>query len=90
MIACAGQGLCGLEIAGLKGHNVELFEGDAGLEVLFGLIERLQLLIGRHHILAGVALARPALGVDDLGGEQARAVVVEKRRQPVAVERVHG
>ena len=39
------------------GDFIQLFEGDAGLEVLRGVGKRFEPVIGRHHVIVAVVLA---------------------------------
>ena len=67
---------------------VELLEGDTGEQVLFDIVERLELIVLCHRVGIAIALSHPALVVALLCREQARTVVVQKWRQPVPVKGV--
>ena len=84
LVQCFG----GLDIADCQGCIVELLEGDTGEQVLFDIVERLELIVRCHRVGIAIALSHPALVVALLCREQARTVVVQKWRQPVPVKGV--
>ena len=59
------------------GDVIQHLEGDAGFEVLSGVGQGFQLLIGSHYLVVAVTLSNPALVIDFLGGEEAGAMEVE-------------
>ena len=63
------------------GLGIELPEGDAGLEELFGIGQGLELLVGRHHEFVRVAFALTPLSIGCGFGEQARSVEIDVRVQ---------
>ena len=73
------EALGGLIVADGVGDCIQLREGGAGLEVLAGLGQGFELVVGRHHIL--VAFADAVLGVNFLGGKEAEPMEVEIRRE---------
>ena len=76
----------GVEVADREGEGVEFGAGDAGLEEALGVVERLELVVGRGDVGVGVALGRPAVVADGLDGKVTGPVVVEERRQHVVRE----
>ena len=58
-----------------------MFEGDAGLEVLPGIRQGLELLVRGHHLVVAVAFSYPAPGIDFLGREEAGTMEVEVGRE---------
>ena len=86
------QTLRGLIVAYCAGLRVEYFEVGSGLEEAFSKRQRLELLVGGHHQLIGIAFALTALGVGDYFGEQARSMEVDIGVQVVAAEGIdrHG
>ena len=61
----------GFIIAALGGDGIQGLEGDPRLEVLLGVGQRLQLVIGGHQILIAVVLTAFTLGIDGFGRESA-------------------
>ena len=68
--------------------RIQLFEGDAGFEVLVCVGQRLELFVWRHHKFVGVALALTTLGVGNGLCVEARAVEIEVGVEMVAAEDV--
>ena len=74
-LVARGQDLAGgVEVAL---HMGERLEAHRGLEEALRLGQGLELLAGRGGVLGATVAADAALGVAPLGGEQARAVVVQ-------------
>jgi len=71
------EALGGLIIAHGIRDGIQLFEADAGSEVLLGVGQRLELVVRCHHILIAVAFFEASPGINFLGGEEAGAVEVE-------------
>lgn len=80
--------LGGLVVDHGHGVAIQVGEGDAGLEVAFGVGQRLELFIGRVHMAVGIAAALPAFSIDADFGEEAGAMEVEVRREVVTQEGV--
>ena len=78
----------GLLIADYGGDVIELLQRPSWLEVLFGLGQGFQFVIGGHHGLIGVPLPRFPLGVDHHHREKAGPVKVDVRIEVVAREDV--
>src|SRR4030067_3232460 len=66
-----------LVVADPVSGGVECFKTDAGVQMLFGIGERFELVIGRHHGLVAIDLALFALAVRAGLGEETGAVEVE-------------
>ena len=79
----------GFIIAAFAGDCIELFEGDARLEIALGFRQGFQFLVRRHHVLIAVVLAEFALGVGIFSGKVTGAMEVEVGGQDTAGEGVH-
>ncbi len=80
--------LCGIQVTGGMGEGIELFEGLARFEELFGMGEGAEPVIGGHDLCGPVGAADLALGGSGFGREQAGSVEVEERRQDVLGEAI--
>ena len=69
-----------------EGECIEFVEADAVTEIGCGIGQRMQLLVGRHHVFVGIALALWSLFVGDGDGEVARPVEVQIGREHVGSE----
>ena len=55
--SCVVQRQGGLIVADPSSDCIQVFHGDAGFEILTGVGQRFQFLVGGHHVLEAVALA---------------------------------
>lgn len=84
-VELGGGGQVGLGV----GDPVELLEGDAGLETVFGAGDPFQRLVRRGDAAARIRPLDLAPGVAALDREQAGPVIVQEGRQALPGERVH-
>ena len=80
------DGFGGVEVADGVGLGVELGKAHAGFEEAGGIGQGFEFFVGGGEVGVAVAFSQASFRVDDFGGEQARAVVVQKRREGIVVE----
>ena len=63
-------------------------KGDTGLEIVIGLVQGFEFVIGRHEVFIGVGFALFAFRIDDGVREETRPMVVEIRIEVLLVEAI--
>ncbi len=89
-------GACAIELGGrlvvgeTPCESIEFLEADARFEKAGGLWQRLEFVVGRHHVGVGIELLDLALRVGAGTCEEARAVEVQVRRELLSGEGIDG